>query len=109
MPIIRLETSPVINVCTLFCAHFTCETNLTFSNLFIHMPYITYYKQLNSVMYFANKKQNLYSWYTLIVYAKLTVRSSVLLGFTPYIFILWTYITDVQVVCTSITLVLAVH
>ena len=114
MPIIRLETSPIINVHTLFCAHFTCETNLTlftFPNLFIHMPvYITYYKQLNSLMYFVNKKQNLsYSWYTLIVYTKLTVRSSILLGSTPYLFMLWVYIADIQVVCTSIALVLAVH
>ena len=103
MPIIRLETSPIINVHTLFCAHFTCETNLTlftFPNLFIHMPvYITYYKQLNSLMYFVNKKQNLsYSWYTLIVYTKLTVRSSI---YTARIHTLSIHVMDVHCRHTS--------
>ena len=54
MPIIRLETSPIINVRTLFCAHITCETNLTlftFPNLFIQMPVLYYILQTAEFTY----------------------------------------------------------
>ena len=106
MPIIRLETSPIINVHTLFCAHITYKTNLTlftFPNLFIHMPvYITYYKQLNSLMYFINKKQNLsYSWYTLIVYTNSIHKVNNQKQYTARIHTLFIHVTDVHYRRTS--------